>query len=135
MQMPHRGIRLIKLLFLTTVFFLGIGVNHAFGAPGDLCHEQFSNNPCGFLDNPMGAIMVPFDAVIPGFGVLMLYGPIVFAIWMTTKSTAITGVVGILIAVTVAGIHPQAIGLGLMLVAVSFGIMIFQLFIQVKNPI
>jgi len=126
---------MIKLLFISVIFFLGFGISNAFGAPGDLCHEQFSNNPCGFLDNPMGAMMVPFDAVIPGFGMLLLWGPICFAIWMTTKSTIITSVVGILIAVTVSGLHPQALGLGLMLVVVSFGIGIFQLFPRIKNPI
>lgn len=119
---------------LAPVLFV-MGPVIAYGAPGDLCHENFDVNPCGILDNPLSAILAPFDAVVPGFGVLLLWGPIVFAIWMTTKSTAITSVIGILIAVSVAGLHPQAVGIGLALVVVSFGIMIFQLFPRIKNPI
>lgn len=119
---------------LAPVLFM-FGPVIAYGAPGDLCHENFSANPCGILDNPLSAILAPFDAVVPGFGVLLLWGPIVFAIWMATKSTAITSVIGILIAVSVAGLHPQAVGIGLALVVVSFGIMIFQLFPRIKNPI
>jgi len=122
-----------KAYYLVPVLILGFGL--AYADPGDLCHERFSNNPCNILDNPFSAMMNPFDAVIPGFGVLLLWGPIVFAIWMSTKSLAITGVVGFLVSVTVSGLHEQAVGLGLMLMAVSFGIMIFQLFPRVKQSI
>jgi len=122
-----------KPFYYLPILVLGFGL--AYADPGDLCHETFSNNPCGILDSPFDAMMNPFDAVIPGFGVILLWGPIVFAIWLSTKSTAITGVIGVLISVTVTGLHPQAVGLGLMLMVVSFAIMIFQLFPRVKQAV
>lgn len=110
-------------------------VPEVFAAPGELCQEQISLNPCGLLTNPLGFATEPFDELMPGFGGLLLWGPIVFAIWMVSKSPMITAVVGLIISTSVIGLDQEAVGVGVLLMALSIGIAMFQLFPRIKRPL
>ena len=122
-------------LLLLVLVVLTIAPSVAFAAPGDLCYEKIDGDLCGMMTNPISAITMPFEGLMPGFGSLLLWGPIVFVIWLVSKNTMITSATGLIIAVSVVGLNPQALGAGLLLVALSIGIAIFQLFPRIKQPL
>ena len=126
---------LVGLSLMSILPVLLISLPAAYGDPGDLCQEQLSTDPCGLMSNPLSFATQPFDEIMPGFGGLMLWGPIVFAIWMVSKSPMITAVVGLIIAVSVTGLDQEAVGVGVLLVALSIGIAMFQLFPRIKRPL
>lgn len=76
-----------------------------------------------------------FDVIVPGFGTLLLWGPIVFAFWIKTQKAEIAGIVGIIISATVTGLNPQAINMGIVLMAISAGISIVGIFQRVKQTV
>lgn len=108
----------------------------------DLCWSNPWVGESGFNDcytqlitNPFSAILAPFETIAPGFGALFLWGPIVFGLWYKTKSPAIAGIFGIIVASTVTGLHSSAVGMGLVLIAISAGIMLIQIFQRIKQTV
>ena len=118
---------------LSVLFIFPGGLAFAGTPPIDTCFNNPDPTVCGLTDNPFGAIMDIFDVIVPGFGLLMLWGPIVFAFWIKTQKAEIAGIVGILIASTVTGLHPVAISMGLTLVVISAGIAVIGIFQRVKQ--
>ena len=105
-----------------------------------LCWANPDPQLCGLLTHPFSAILAPFDAIAPGYGLLFIWAPLVFGLWFATKSPAIAGIFGvILVGVDVSigdiAINPTAIGMGLMLVAVSAGIGLIQVFQRIKQTV
>lgn len=106
------------------------------GAPPiDTCFNDPDVTVCGLTDAPFSAIMAVFDVIVPGFGLLMLWGPIVFAFWIKTQKAEIAGIVGIIIASTVTGLHPTALSMGIVLVAISAGLSLVGIFQRVKQTV
>lgn len=101
--------------------------------PADFCLNDPDPTLCGFTTNPFEAILDYFDQIIPGFGVLILWGPIVFGLWYKTQEPKIAGFAGVIIVATVTGLHPTAVSLGILLVAASLGISLIGLFVRVKQ--
>ncbi len=101
--------------------------------PIETCYNDPDVTICGLTDAPFSAVMGIFDIIIPGFGTLLLWGPIVFAFWIKTQKAEIAGIVGIIIATTVSGLHPVAINMGIVLMAMSAGIAIIGIFQRVKQ--
>lgn len=124
-------------VILTIVLLLPLaGVPAYAGAPPiTTCYNDPDNTICGLSDNPFSAIMGIFDVIVPGFGLLLLWGPIVFAFWIKTQEPKIASIVGIIIAVTVTGLNPQAINMGIVLVAMSAGIGLISIFQRVKQTV
>lgn len=123
------------LLMLMPILVAPILVPNVFAAPGELCQEQISVDPCGLLSNPLSFATQPFDELMPGFGGLLIWGPVIFAIWMVSKSPMITAVVGLIVATSVIGLDQDAVGVGVLLMALSIGIAMFQLFPRIKRPL
>lgn len=103
--------------------------------PFESCFNRPDVTLCGLTTNPFGSLMEFFDQLIPGFGALLLWGPIVFGIWYKTQRPEIAAIVGIIIAVTVTGLHPDAINMGLTLAAMSAAIGLVGIFQRVKQTV
>ena len=111
----------------------------AYAAPGDLCYEQ-ADDMCGLASgNPaemFGAILTPLNIqtqnpAIDNVGMIVLWGGIMGVIWFKTENIMLLGIVGLVIASTFTIAFPEeAIGVGYLLLAVSIGILLFQLIRQ-----
>lgn len=99
----------------------------------ELCFESYECSTSLLVDKPMTGILSPFDVVIPGFGILIVWGPIVLAIWILSKDALLTGIFGMIIAGTLTGLNQQAFAIGIMLFAASFGFALFTIFPRLKN--
>lgn len=128
---------LLHLVFvLTSSLFLSFGGAAFAGTPPiTTCYNNPDPTVCGLSTNPFSAVMGIFDVIVPGFGTLLLWGPIVFAFWIKTQKAEIAGIVGIIISATVTGLNPQAINMGIVLMAISAGISIVGIFQRVKQTV
>jgi hypothetical protein len=123
----------LSLVLTTIVFILSSGgAAYAGTPPIDTCYTNPDPTVCGLTANPFSSIMGIFDVIIPGFGTLLLWGPIVFAFWIKTQKAEIAGIVGIIISATVTGLNPQAINMGIVLLAISAGLSLVGIFQRVK---
>lgn len=101
----------------------------------DICWANPDAELCGLLSSPFSVIIAPFETIAPGYGVLFLWAPVVFGLWFATRSPAIAGIFGVVLVSVVEGIHPQAVGVGLVLIAVSGGIALIQVFQRIKQTV
>lgn len=127
-------------LYKWGLFAISLCTIFPFGVANANRHENIClANPdpqlCGLLSNPFSAILDIFDVIVPGFGLLIFWGPIVFGLWFTTKSPAIASIFGLIIISVVTPLHPQAVGMALILVAVSTGIGLIQVFQRIKQTV
>lgn len=125
----------MKILLFIMVLSFALSGNVAFAAdpPIDSCYNDPDPTICGFTDNPFSATMDYFDQLMPGFGVILLWGPIVFGLWYKTQQPLIAGFAGVLIVGTVSGLHPQSVGVGMLLIAMSLGIAFIDIFRRLKQ--
>jgi len=93
---------------------------------GDACFETFETM-CGVFENPFSAVMMPFQNVLGDLTLVIVWGAILGILWLKTENLALCSIVGILISSTVTGLYEPAQGIGLLLVGVSVGILVFQL--------
>ncbi len=104
-----------------------------YAAPGDLCFEDI-DDMCGLLSKDpeqlFGSFMVPLESQAEGFSVVILWGGLLAIVWFKTEDIKILGVVGIVISATITGLSTQAQGIGMLLLGVSVGILLFQLIRQ-----
>jgi hypothetical protein len=82
---------------------------------------------CGIFESPFAAVLKPFDAVLGDLTLVVIWGVILSILWLKTENLMLVSIVGILISSTVTGLYPQAQGMGLLLMGVSIGIVVFQL--------
>ena len=98
-----------------------------------LCYEDASDM-CGLLSgNPadfFAATLAPLDAQVEGYGLMILWGGILAMLWFKTENIMLIGIVGIIIAATITGMSDQAKGIGMLLLAVSIGILLYQMIRQ-----
>lgn len=110
-----------------------IPLESAFAQRPTLCFED-TDDMCGLLSgNPadtFGALLTPLDSQIPGFALVILWGGILGALWFKTENIMLMGVAGVLISATITGLSTEALGIGMLMLGVSFGILIFQLIRQ-----
>jgi len=124
------------IAFMITFVLLSTwGVAYGGTPPVDLCFNDPGTDLCGLTTNPFGSLLDFFDQLIPGFGSLLLWGPIVFGIWYKTQRPEIAAIVGIIITVTVTGLHPTAINMGITLAAISGAIGLVGIFQRVKQTV
>ena len=123
----------MKAWLLIPLFFIP---SLALAAPGQLCFEQI-DNLCGLLTgNPqdmMGAVRQPLESQVPGFSLVILWGGLLGIIWFKTENIMLLGIVGVFVAATIVGLSDTAKGIGMLLLGVSIGILIFQLIRQRVN--
>lgn len=108
-------------------------VAYAQGPPISSCYNNPDPTLCGFTSNPFSATLDYFDQIMPGFGALLLWGPIVFGLWYKTQQPLIAGFAGLILIGTVTGLHPQGVAIGLLLMAMSLGIAFIDIFRRLKQ--
>jgi len=101
--------------------------------PFDSCFNDPDPTICGFTSNPFEAILDVFDQIMPGFGVLLLWGPVIFGLWYKTQKPEIAGFAGVIVVATVTGLHPAAVSIGILLLAASLGISFIGIFQRIKQ--
>lgn len=89
---------------------------------------------CGLLSGDprqvFGSILVPLDSQAPGLALAILWGGLLTIIWFKTENVMLLGIVGIVVSATITGLSAQAQGIGMLLLAISIGILLFQLIRQ-----
>jgi len=97
------------------------------------CYEDF-DDMCGLLStNPadvFGAILQPLEVQVPGFSLVILWGGILAILWFKTENIMLLGIAGILVSSTITGLSSNAQGIGMLLLAVSIGLLLFQMIRQ-----
>lgn len=123
------------ILFILLLSF-GLGIfDQALAAspPIDSCYNSPDPTLCGFTSNPFSAAMDYFDQLMPGFGTLLLWGPIVFGLWYKTQQPLIAGFAGLILVGTITTLHPQGVSIGLLLIGMSLGIAFIDIFRRLKQ--
>ena len=82
---------------------------------------------CGLLDKPFESMLEAYNPIFQDLTIAVLWGIIMAVLWMKVQNTALVGIVGLVIAGSVIGLSPESFRVGLLLVAVSMGIILFQL--------
>lgn len=102
-----------------------------YAAPGDLCFEKVENGLCGQLSGDpvqiFTGVLTPLEEQLTGFSMVIFWGGILAIIWFKTENIMILGIVGVFVNATIVGISAEAQGLGLLLLGVANGILLFQL--------
>ena len=82
---------------------------------------------CGLLDKPFESMLEAYNPIFQDLTIAVLWGIIMAVLWMKVQNTALVGIVGLVIAGSVIGLSEESFRVGLLLVAVSMGIILFQL--------
>ena len=96
---------------------------------------------CDFTDAPFDALLQPFIIIFGVFTYPIIYGIFIGIIWLKTKDVMLTGIVGILMAGggigagVLASWNDEIITMGVILLAVAIGVVIYQNFIsKLQSP-
>ena len=94
------------------------------------CFEDVTNL-CGVASGDpatlFSGILNPLETQVPGFSMVILWGGIMAIIWFKTENIMLLGIVGVFVSATITGISSTAQGIGLSLLGISIGILIFQM--------
>lgn len=116
---------LIALLFIIPI--------SAYGAPGDLCFED-PNDMCGLTSGDPAVVFAglldPLESQVPGFGMVIFWGGLMAIVWFKTENIMLLAIIGIFVNATIVGISDTSQGIGLLLLGVANGILLFQLIRQ-----
>ena len=82
---------------------------------------------CGLLDKPFESMLEAYNPIFQDLTIAVLWGIIMAVLWMKVQNTALVGIVGLVIAGSVVGLSQESFRVGLLLVGVSMGIILFQL--------
>ena len=118
---------------LLVLSILSLSIIPAFAAPGDLCFENV-NDMCGLLSGDIATVfqapLQPLEEQLAGFSMVIFWGGILAIVWFKTENIMLLGVVGVFVNATIVGLSADAQGLGLLLLGVANGILIFQMIRQ-----
>lgn len=108
-------------------------IQNAYGQLGHLCFEDV-DDLCGLASGDpaqvFSGVLEPLESQLFGYGLVILWGGIIAIVWFKTENIMLLSIVGLLVAATITGINEDARGIGLLLVAVSIGILLFQMIRQ-----
>ena len=94
---------------------------------------------CEFTDDPLGVMLMPYDAIFGGLAIVLFWGLVVGLLWLRTESPQLVGIVGIaMVSSYMAYIETANAGaasaefetariIGITLLVVSFGIAFYQM--------
>ncbi len=116
---------LIALLFLIPI--------SAYGAPGDLCFED-PTDMCGLTSGDpavvFSGLLDPLESQVPGFALVIFWGGLMSIVWFKTENIMLLAIIGIFVNATIVGISETSQGIGLLLLGVANGVLLFQLIRQ-----
>jgi hypothetical protein len=102
----------------------------AWGAPGDLCFENVEDM-CGLTSGDpsvvFSGLLEPLESQVPGFSMVIFWGGLLAIVWFKTENIMLLAIIGIFVNATIASISETAQGIGLLLLGVANGILLFQL--------
>lgn len=120
-------------VFLLILLFVPIMIIPAYAAPGELCFENV-NDMCGLTSGDVatvfGGIMDPLESQVPGFAMVIFWGGLMAIVWFKTENIMLIAIVGVFVNATIVGISSDSQGIGLLLLGVANGILLFQLIRQ-----
>jgi hypothetical protein len=96
---------------------------------------------CKFTSDPLGTMLLPFDAVFGGLAMVIFWALVVGLLWLRTESPQLVGMVGIAMTASYMGYletnviqaSPEfeaARIVGVTLLVISFGIAFYQMIIS-----
>ena len=125
---------LTSAFVISTIIAMGV-LPSALADRGDACFEKMDGNLCGLLDAPFEAMLHAYDGIFGDLTIAVLWGILIAVLWMKVQNTALVGIVGLVLAGSIVGLSEESLRVGLLLVAVSMGILLFQLVQQrIKYP-
>ena len=108
-------------------------IQNVYAAPGSLCFED-PDDLCGLASGDpalvFSGVLEPLESQLAGYGLVIVWGGILSFVWFKTENIMTVAIVGLFVAATITGINENARGIGLLLVAVSIGILLFQMIRQ-----
>ena len=103
------------------------------------CWEQGN---CKFTSDPLGTMLLPYDAVFSGLAMVIFWALIIGLLWLRTESPQIVGMVGIAMSASYMGFLESTTGsttgspefetariVGVTLLVISMGIAFYQMII------
>ena len=75
-------------------------------------------------------LLDPLESQVPGFAMVIFWGGLMAILWFKTENIMLLAVVGIFVNALIVGISDTAQGIGLLLLGVANGILLFQLIRQ-----
>ena len=118
---------------LLVLSLLSFSILPAYAAPGDLCFED-ATDMCGLMSGDIATVfqatLQPLEEQLAGFSMVIFWGGILAIVWFKTENIMLLGIVGVFVNATIVGISADAQGLGLLLLGVANGILIFQMIRQ-----
>jgi len=104
------------------------------------CWEQGN---CKFTSDPLGTMLLPYDAVFSGLAMVIFWAFIIGILWLRTESPQIVGMVGIAMSASYMGFLETTTGstigspefetarvIGITLLVISIGIAFYQMIIS-----
>ena len=92
---------------------------------------------CLFAEDPLTVMLMPFDSVFAGFSLVVFWGLLVGILWIRTHNTMMVSLIGITMVATymasaesVSPEFEQARIIGAVLILVSMGFAVYQMFIH-----
>jgi len=102
--------------------------------PEPYCFETLESGLCGFFTDPFHAVQAPFSAILGDLTIVAFWGILLGILWIRTENLMLVSIVGLLVSGTFVAyeqsqvtLYEPAVSIGMILVAVSIGITLFQL--------
>lgn len=105
---------------------------------GELCFEDV-DDMCGIgsgdAETLFAGILQPLESQIgfgaaTGFAFVIFWAGIMAIIWFKTENIMLLGLIGVFVNATIIGFNEQAQGIGILLLGVANGLLIFQMLRQ-----
>mgnify|MGYP006138949749 FL=1 len=143
---------LLTLMLITFLPFINIAF--ADHLPGSMISESecadkmgrecfcWEQGNCKFTSDPLGTMLLPYDAVFAGLAMVIFWALIIGLLWLRTESPQIVGMVGIAMSASYMGFLEATTGsttgspefetariVGVTLLVISIGIAFYQMII------
>lgn len=118
------------ILRIVASLLISLPVLQSFAYTPQFCFED-ETDMCGLASGNATEIflgvMEPLESQVPGFSMIIFWGGILAMIWFKTENIMLLAVVGIFVNATIVGLSSTAQGIGLAMLVVANGILLFQL--------
>lgn len=116
------------ILSLVTLFPIGL----AYAQAGNLCYED--GTYCDFSNKPLEAILQPIITPLGVWTYVIIWGGMLGALWVGTKSAGIVTIVGVFYSGVLASelISADTLAVGYGLAGITIGIYAFIIFMKAQ---
>jgi hypothetical protein len=99
--------------------------NYCWEDETDMC-GLISSNPADVF----GGIMDPLETQVGQFALVILWGGLMGVVWLKTENIMLLAITGLMVSATITGLSETAQGIGMLMLGISVGILLFQLIRQ-----